>query len=539
MKIKKQPQDIKKEYDRGRAYISNLDLYDQSEKNQRFYNGDQWYGVKAPGMMMPVFNVIKRVVNYLIALIVANDITASINAFDETDDELKGITKIVSSELDKQIERNHLKAISREFVQDVCTNGTAFLYSYFDADYETHQTAKGMIRTEILDNTKTIFGNPYSADIQSQPYIIVVQRLFVDQVKEEARANGASNWDSIKADNDQDHINDDSDCLCTVLTKFWKETSEVTDELGNTTTKRTVKFIKTCGDVIVKDETDTGYTLYPLAGMQWIKRKNSYQGISPINEVIQNQIFINKTYAMAMVYMQANGFPRILYDSSKISALMDGTKGPYKVSNADLLGKIIDGIKVPDFSNQLLPLQDAVINMTKEVMGASDASLGNVNPENTSAIIAVQQATAVPLEIQKLAYRDCIEAVVRIYIDMMAENFGVRTVKYTDDEANPLMGTIDFGILKTINYELNVDIGDSAYWSELTQVNTLDNLFNKGIIKDPVAYLENVPDKYIKRKPQLIESIKKSQELAQQQAQVDAQNQLQKEAFKDAAALLK
>ena len=119
MKIKKQPQDIKKEYDRGRLYISNLDLYDQSEKNQRFYNGDQWYGVKAPGMMMPVFNVIKRVVHYLIALIVANDITASINAFDETDDELKGITKIVSSELDKQIERNHLKAISREFVQDV------------------------------------------------------------------------------------------------------------------------------------------------------------------------------------------------------------------------------------------------------------------------------------------------------------------------------------------------------------------------------------------------------------------------------------
>ena len=102
-----------------------------------------------------------------------------------------------------------------------------------------------------------------------------------------------------------------------------------------------------------------------------------------------------------------------------------------------------------------------------------------------------------------------------------------------------MIGTIDFGILKTINYELNVDIGESAYWSELTQVNTLDNLFNKGIITDPVAYLENVPDKYIKRKPQLIESIKKSQELAQQQAQVNAQNQLQKEAFKDAAALLK
>lgn len=539
MDIKKTPEQIRKEYNKGVTYISNLDLYEQSEKNQRFYDGDQWYGVKSNGLMMPVFNVIKRVVNYLIAMIVANDITASLNAFDENDEKMKALTKIISSEIDMTIERNHLKAISREFVQDACTNGTAFLYSYFDADYETHQTAKGMIKTEILDNTKTIFGNPYSADIQSQPYIIVVQRLFVDQVKEEARANGAENWDSIKHDNDQNHINDDADCLCTVLTKFWKETSEVTDEAGNVTTKRTVKYIKVCGEVVVKDETDTGYTLYPLAGMQWTKRKNSYLGISPITEVLQNQIFINKTFAMAMVYMQANGFPRILYDSSKISNLVDGTKGPYKVTNADLLGKIIDGIKVPDFSNQLIPLQDAVINLTKEVMGASDASLGNVDPDNTSAIIAVQQATAVPLELQKLAYRDCIEAVVRIYIDMMAEDFGMRAVKFTDDEANPHIETIDFSVLKYMNYELNVDIGESAYWSELTQVNTLDNLFNKRIITDPVAYLENVPDKFIKRKPQLIDSIKKSVEAAQQQAQIDKQTQLQKEAFKDAAALLK
>ena len=536
MRIKKSANEIRKEYESGRTYIQNLNIYEQVEKNQRFYQGDQWYGVKATGLMTPTFNIIKRVTNYLIALIVANDISVSLNPFNETG-ENKALTKVISAEIDKQIEMNHLKQLSREFVQDVAINGGAFLYSYFDADYDTHQTAKGMIKTEILDNTKTIFGNPYSGDIQTQPYIIVVQRLFVEQVKDEARANGVkeSEVDSIKADNDQTHIHDDSDCLATVLTKFWKE--KVIDKDGNVLTS--VHYIKSCGEVIIKQETDTGYSLYPIAGMVWQKRKNSYQGISPITEVLQNQIFINKTYAMAMVYMQANGFPRILYDSAKISKLASGADGAYKVANADLLGKIIDGIKVPDFSAYLLPLQEATINMTKECMGASDASLGNVNPDNTSAIIAVQQATAVPLEIQKLSFRDCIESIARIYVDMMAEDFGKRLVKYTDDEANPVVENIDFGVLKGMNYQLNVDVGDSAYWSELTQVNTLDNLFNNGILTDPVTYLENAPEKYIKGKQKLIDSVKRSMEAAQLQQAQEAEFKRQQAAVNQAAQLMK
>ena len=545
MEIKKKPKDIRSEYDKGTTYNSNLNLYEQVEKNQRFYNGDQWYGVKAPGMMKPVFNVIKRVINYFVAMIVSNDISASINPFDDANEEHKALSKSISAELDKQIERNNLKELTRELVRDAATDGEAYVYSYFDADYETYQHAKGMIKSELVENTKVIFGNPYSDNLQNQPYIIIMQRLFVEQVKEEAKANGASETDilSIKADNDQTFINDDANCLATVLTKFWKETiqEETTDELGNVTvsTRKTVKYIKTCGDAIVKPETDTGYTLYPLARMPWVKQKNSYHGLSPVTEIIENQIFINQTYAMAMVYMKANGFPRIIYDAAKIKQLASGADGACKVQNIDLLGKIIDGIKTPDFSNQIMQLIDSTINMTKEFMGASDASLGNVKPENTSAIIAIQQATAVPLELQKLAFKDCIESVVRIYIDMMAENFGVRTVKYTDDQGNPAYADIDFSILKSMNFELNVDIGDSAYWSEITQVNTLDNLFNKGILTDAVTYLENIPDKYVKGKQKVIDSVKRSQEAQQMAAQQQQQFEQQKTAADQAARILK
>ena len=37
MKIKKQPDDIFKEYEKAVRYNENIDLYDTVEKNQRFY----------------------------------------------------------------------------------------------------------------------------------------------------------------------------------------------------------------------------------------------------------------------------------------------------------------------------------------------------------------------------------------------------------------------------------------------------------------------------------------------------------------------
>ena len=530
--IKIKPEEIRQEYEKGKSYNANLDLYDEVEKNQRFYAGDQWYGVKAPGMMKPVFNIIKRVTNYLVSMIVSNDISASINPFDEANADHKALAKVISTELEKQMERNHLKEISRELAHDACVDGESYIYSYFDADAETFQTVTGAIASELIENTKVVFGNPYSEKIQSQPYIIIVQRMYVEQVKEEARKNGLSDSDInlIKADNDVKVTNDDSSCLATVLTKFWKE--EAVDKDGNKAEKKTIHFVKVCGDVTIKEKTNTGCALYPLSKMVWEKRKNSYHGISPVSEIRENQIFINKTFAMAMIYMQANGFPRILYDSNKIKSLASGAEGSYKVQNIDLLGKIIEGIKVPDFSSQMMPMIQNVFDMTKEFMGASDASLGNVNPDNTSAIIAVQQATAIPLEIQKLAFKDCIEATVRIYIDLMAEYFGTRLVKYTDDMGTPYYENINFKILKSMNFDLNVEVGDSAYWSEINQVNTLDNLFNKGIITDAVTYLENVPDKYIKGKQKLIDSVKNT---------IQEQNDLamQQEATRQAAELIK
>ena len=66
--------------------------------------------------------------------------------------------------------------------------------------------------------------------------------------------------------------------------------------------------------------------------------------------------------------------------------------------------------------------------LTKELMGATDAALGNVQPENTSAIIALQQSSAVPLEIQKNALYDFTEHLGMIWLDFILHYYDASRV---------------------------------------------------------------------------------------------------------------
>lgn len=549
MKIKTKPEDIFKEYEKGKDFKTSIDLYENVEKNQRFFIGDQWKGVNAPGLMKPVFNMIKRVVTFFIAMIVSDDIGVNLESFFE-DEENELTTKIISKEIEKIIEKTKLKTKTRTSIKNCAVDGDTAMYVSFNPDIETGQDAQGDLELEIIDNTNIYFGNPYSSDIQKQPYLIVSQRLYLDQVKEYAKENGVSesDIDNIIANNESEsnYYDVQEDGLVTVLTKFWKvkNTIEVPSKIQGYTQKKNiteVHYIKVVRDIVIKEETNLECSLYPIAYMTWEPRKRSYHGQSPITGLIPNQIYVNKLFAMSMLFTQNMGFPKIFYDSQRIAEYTNDVGSAIKVQNMDALGRVMDGFKPPDFSNQVLALIDKTIDYTRDMMGASDASLGNVNPNNTSAIIAVQQSSNMPLELQRLAYFDYVEDIVRIIIDQVASNYGVRKCQVPGEIAElynlyetqideitgqPLesklitVANLDFSQLKNMNIDLNIDIGASTFWSETAQIQTMDSLFNKGILKDPIQYLEGIPDKYIKNKSKIIENVK---------AEIQKQEELQKQ----------
>ena len=148
-------------------------------------------------------------------------------------------------------------------------------------------------------------------------------------------------------------------------------------------------------------------------------------------------------------------------------------------------------------------------------MGASDSALGNVKPDNTSAIIAVQKAAAMPLELQRMEFYRFFEDCVRVMVDIITTDYTPRPVRVETEDGAEVEQYIDYTMYDSANLDLKVDVGAASYWSELMQIQTLDNLFEKGILNDAVMYLEGIPDQYIRGKNKIIAKLKERQQMAE------------------------
>ena len=154
-------------------------------------------------------------------------------------------------------------------------------------------------------------------------------------------------------------------------------------------------------------------------------------------------------------------------------------------------------------SAQAMELVEKTISYTKECLGASDVALGNIAMDNTSAIIALQNAASAPLALQKLSFYQFWEDCVLIMLDMIRAYYGVRQVSFDAGGENASV-FVDFSAVDTEGMKLSVDVGASSYWSELMQIETADSLYRNGVITDAVTYLESIPDKYIRGKKKII-----------------------------------
>lgn len=504
------PEEIYGQYLKGVEYNESIDLYSTVIKNENFFVGKQWEGVDAPDLDKPVFNILKRISNLFISMIVSDDITASVNSFTE-DDESKKMCRIAENEILKTFEFAKLKQKNREILKNACVDGDGCLYFYFDTSAATGQEAEGFINADVVDNTNIIFANPSSPEVQRQPYIIIIMRKPLSDVRKMAEKYGVSESKiaQIKADSDADEFygSDTAPEAVSVFYRFFKEEGHV---FASVSTK----------EIFLKEPFDTGLGLYPVAYFNWERIKNSYHGQAAVTELIPNQIFINKCYAMGMDYVKKLAFPKLIYDVNRLPNGFSNKIGEAICVEGGINDAVASAFKMPDMSNQIMELVEKTMVYTKEYMGASDASLGNVRADNAAAIIAVQKATNAPLELVKLAFYQTVWDYVKIILDMLSVYYGVRLVYTENEDGTRQRELFDFSLLRNIEFNLDVNIGASTYWSEIMQVQTADGLFTKGVISDPVVYLNSIPDGYIRNKQKIIKSIEESKRAEQMREEI-------------------
>lgn len=493
-----------KEFEKGRNFKNQIKLYDTVRDNENFFIGKQWEGVDANGLPTPVFNFIKRVVLFTVASISSGNVKMqAVPFFGDSSHGTTRVSNIINAEFDKLFERNKIVSLFREVVRNAAVDGDGCTYTYWDPDIETGQPSKGAIVTELIENTRVYFGNANDRRVQRQPYIIIEKREMVDEIQDRAKENGVSDWEAIKPDTETQSMDNafQTDDKVTVLLRMWK----------NKETK-TIWAVETTKDFTIREPWDTGLTLYPITWLNWDYVQDCYHGQAMATGLIPNQEFVNKAYAMSMMSLMTTAYPKVVYDKNRVTRWSNAIGAAIPINGGDVnnVAKIIDPAQISPQIAQFIKMAE---EDTMASMGATSVALGEGKAYNTSAIVALQKAAATPHEITRQNLYQNIEDLGRIYIDFMAEYYGERLIDVPQEAEEALefaempTPTFDYNTLKDMHFTIKLDVGASAYWSEIASVQTLDNLLRLGLI-DVVDYLERVPEGYVIKKQELIDKLK-------------------------------
>lgn len=516
---------IWKQYEKALEFNNQIRLAETVENNENFFIGKQWEGVSSNGLPTPVFNILKQIVLHQVATITSDNFTVSATPLraSANDKELDGLAQVVNTELRALFKANKLPRLARVMMRNAAVDGDGCLFTYFDADAPTGiDGVRGAICTEVIENSRVLFGNVNCRDVQKQPYIIIWKRRMVDEVREMAKANGIPDADVelIRADNDDNNSLMDSyaDDKVTVLLKLYK------DKKTNT-----VWGVETCRGTIIRQPYDLGIPLYPVTWICWDYVQDSYHGQALITGLIPNQEFINKAYAMTMLSLMMSAFPTRVYDQTRVKSWSNQVGAQIAVQgNVDGIAKILEPAQV---SPQISQFIDSTIQNTQSLTGATAAALGNTRPDNTSAIIALQRAASIPAELTKQNLYECIEDLGCIYIAFMAANYGTRPVdipveaaigadaaEFAGATASTMQVDFDFAKVKNCPMTIGLDVGASSYWSEIASMQTLENLLQLNMITI-ADFLERIPDGYIAKRQELLDKYKEQEAVTAMAAQ--------------------
>lgn len=508
------------EYQAGLTYQKSMGFAEDFPAFEKFKEGEQWPAATARtrNLPRPVFNIVSMFIRNKRSAIVNQPITIQYSPVEYSTDEnaaelASGGARDLTDYARQLWDNCGQDELNGELIDDAATLGTGVLHYYFDNSVKGGQERPyvGEIRGEVIDPLNIFFGDPQQRDVQRQPYIIIAQRLDARAVKEMAKAEGLKKDQLSLICGDDRHENEGYDAAkkelsnrrkVTVLTKYSRKDGAVVFS----------RCTETVDIITERPLTPDGaaYIIkkYPVAVMNWYRRKKCIFGIGECQTLIPAQKAVNFLKAMELLSAQQTAWPKLIVKPGAINQPITNEPGE-TLTDYYGNGTGVAYLNPPAMSSGASALADSIFDLMRTVSGVNEVASGEPIGSNVaaSAIIALQSQAIKPIEEVQGHFWRTIKQVGAIWEEMIKAYYKQErnvTVSDMSDETDPAERTRAFtgAAYADIEFALKIDVGASSQYSEALAMATLDNFLAAGYI-DQFDYVELAPDNVVPFKEQL------------------------------------
>ena len=487
-------QTIWSKYQKSLDYLRLKNVKEKTDKNWNFYVGKQWEGISVKEGTnkdeLPQMNIIKPVGRYKVSVLAQRKMIARYTDLKTyTDPEVQArnaeICKQMSTVFADSWQKSKMDGIVRKMLKASFIQGDSYVY-FGDEDINKKPT--------VLPNTSVLLGDENITNIQAQPYIIIRQRLGVEVVKAKAKENGISQdvCDTIVGDSD----------TVEEIVNTYEVSDKVTSIVYMQKIDGIVNVARTTKNVVYEEfhpiqqkkedkYEGRGQKLYPIIAMIWEEKPNTARGISEVEQMIPNQLEINKNLVRRGMSIKISAFPRLAYDLSAIQNESDldtvGAKIGVNGGDARSINQMVSYLQAAPIAGDAKIFTDELMANTRELAGAGEFATGNINPERTSgaAIVAIREQAQLPLsEQQSMVEEFVIDKALIDYDRLVTFNTGDVPM---GDVVMPMSE------LAMIEPDIKIDISDDGAWSKALEQQNLDSLLEREYITFP-EYIDLIPE---------------------------------------------
>lgn len=487
-------------YQKGIDYLNKKHLIADTNQAWDFFLGNQWKGLKSGNITMPQFDFIHSNVMRLVTIVYSNRLAVTYTDL-EGRQELQPIYDLLQTKYLEDYEQGKEDTLMRTTLKEACITGDGIQFFGHGADAS---------KVQRLDNTAVLYGDESEPDIQKQPYIIIHQRETVKSVRKQAEKNGLPQMeiDRIVSDSDTkevignrhevDESQNAQNGKVTTLIYMTKNEEGIVCVMRCTNAVAYEPFHELRGGASMIDEANglkgKGLRLYPLIKLSWEHRPNDARGVSHVHKLVPNQIELNKDIARLSMASKNFCFPKLAYLEGSVmnEDQLDVVGGKIAIQGTDVneINKLLTYVQPAQISNIPKQLQDDLLQVTQELSGSGENTLGQIelNRVAASAINAVNERAESMLDDQvaNLAQfgEDFAKLMAELHMVYEPDGF-VIDIPMTDPatgEPTVMKQRVTQEMLDELMPAVRVDISKENSFNILARDKWLDDLLGNGLI---------------------------------------------------------